>query len=43
MFDLLAEPVHGRVLLAGEHAQSARPGYADSAYVSGLRAAERLV
>ena len=43
MFDLLAEPVHGRVLLAGEHAQSARPGYADGAYVSGLRAAERLV
>jgi monoamine oxidase len=25
------------------HAQSARPGYADGAYVSGLRAAERLV
>jgi polyamine oxidase len=43
MFDVLAEPVHGRVLLAGEHAQSRRPGYADGAYVSGLRAAERLV
>ena len=42
MFDLLAEPVHGRVLLAGEHTQSGRPGYADGAYVSGLRAAERL-
>jgi polyamine oxidase len=42
MHDLLAEPVHGRVLLAGEHTQSARYGYADGAYVSGLKAAERL-
>ncbi len=42
MLDLLAEPVHGRLLLAGEHAQSARPGYADGAYVSGLRAAQRI-
>lgn len=42
MFDLLGEPVYGRVLLAGEHTQSARYGYADGAYVSGLRAAERL-
>ena len=29
--------------VAGEHAQSARPGYADGAYVSGLRAAERFL
>ena len=43
MLDLLAEPVHGRLLLAGEHTQSARVGYADGAYVSGLRAAERLM
>ena len=42
MLDLLAEPVHGRLLLAGEHAQSARTGYADDAYVSGLHAAQRL-
>jgi polyamine oxidase len=42
MLELLGEPVHGRLLLAGEHAQSARTGYADGAYVSGLRAAERL-
>jgi polyamine oxidase len=42
MLDLLAEPVHGRLLLAGEHTQSARVGYADGAYVSGLRAAHRL-
>ena len=42
MLDQLAEPVHGRLLLAGEHTQSARVGYADGAYVSGVRAAERL-
>ena len=42
MLDLLAEPMHGRLLLAGEHAQSARYGYADGAYVSGLGAAQRL-
>ena len=42
MMDLLGEPVHGRLLLAGEHTQSARYGYADGAYVSGLRAAQLL-
>ena len=42
MFDLLGEPMHGRLMLAGEHTQSARYGYADGAYVSGLRAADRL-
>lgn len=42
MLDLLGEPLHGRLLLAGEHTGSARYGYADGAYVSGLRAAERL-
>ena len=42
MLDLLAEPMHGRLLLAGAHTQSARYGYADGAYVSGLRAAQRL-
>ena len=42
MMDLLGEPVHGRLLLAGEHTQSARYGYADGAYVSGLRAATLL-
>jgi polyamine oxidase len=42
MLDLLGEPVNGRLLLAGEHTQSARTGYADGAYVSGLRAAEWL-
>ena len=42
MLDLLAEPMHGRLLLAGEHTQSARYGYTDGAYVSGLRAAQRL-
>ena len=33
MLDLLGEPLHGRLLLAGEHTQSARYGYADGAYV----------
>ena len=42
MHDLLGEPVHGRLLLAGEHAHSARTGYADGAYVSGLHAARSL-
>ncbi len=42
MPDLLGEPMHGRLLLAGEHTQSARYGYADGAYVSGLNAAARL-
>ena len=42
MLDLLGEPVDGRLLLAGEHAHSARTGYADGAYTSGLRAAKRL-
>jgi polyamine oxidase len=42
MFDLLGEPVHGRLLLAGEHTQSARYGYADGAFVSGRRAARCL-
>jgi monoamine oxidase len=42
MLDLLDEPIGGRLLLAGEHTQSARVGYADGAYVSGLRAADAL-
>ena len=42
MLDLLGRPVNGRLLLAGEHTQSARTGYADGAYASGLRAAGRL-
>lgn len=39
MLDLLGEPVHGRLLLAGEHTHSERNGYADGAYVTGIRAA----
>jgi polyamine oxidase len=42
MLDLLGRPVNGRLLLAGEHTNSARIGYADGAYASGLRAAGRL-
>ena len=42
MLDLLGRPVDGRLLLAGEHTDSARIGYAVGAYASGLRAAGRL-
>jgi polyamine oxidase len=41
--DLLGEPLHGRVLFAGEHTQSARIGYADGAMTSGIREAKRLL
>jgi polyamine oxidase len=41
--DLLGEPVGGRVLFAGEHTQSARLGYADGAFSSGIREAKRLL
>jgi polyamine oxidase len=41
--DLLGEPLGGRVLLAGEHTQSARLGYADGAMSSGAREADRLL
>jgi hypothetical protein len=41
--DLLAEPVGGRLLFAGEHTQSARLAYADGAMTSGIRAAKRLL
>jgi monoamine oxidase len=39
--DLLGEPIHGRVLFAGEHTQSVRTGYADGAMTSGIREAKR--
>ncbi len=41
--DLLGEPIGGRLLFAGEHTQSARPGYADGAMTSGIREAKRLL
>ncbi|HSS68769.1 MAG TPA: NAD(P)/FAD-dependent oxidoreductase [Nocardioidaceae bacterium] len=41
--DLLGEPVAGRLLFAGEHTQSARPGFADGAMSSGVREAKRLL
>lgn len=41
-FDLLGQPVKGRLLLAGEHTDGVRTGYADGAYRSGLRAASML-
>jgi polyamine oxidase len=43
LLDLIGEPVDERLLFAGEHAQSARMGYADGAMSSGLRAARRLL
>jgi monoamine oxidase len=41
--DVLAEPVGGRVLFAGEATSSARPGYSDGAMTSGIREAKRLL
>lgn len=41
--DLLAEPIGGRLLFAGEHTQSARAGFADGALTSGIREAKRLL
>jgi polyamine oxidase len=41
--DRLGEPVHGRLLFAGEHTYSARTGYADGAMSSGIREAKRLL
>jgi len=41
--DLLGEPLRGRLLFAGEHTQSARTGYADGAFSSGVREAARLI
>ena len=41
--DLLADPVHGRLLFAGEHTQSARLGFADGAMSSGSRVVRALL
>jgi len=41
--DLLGQPVGGRLLLAGEHTQSARMAYAEGAMSSGIREAKRLL
>jgi monoamine oxidase len=41
--DVLGEPIAGRLLFAGEHAQSARLAYADGAMTSGIREAKRLL
>ena len=41
--DLLGQPVHGRVLFAGEHTQSERLVYTDGAFASGTREARRLL
>ena len=41
--ELLGQPIAGRVLFAGEHTQSARTGYADGAFSSGVREARRLL
>jgi polyamine oxidase len=41
--DLLGEPVHGRLLFAGEHTQSSRLAYTDGAFSSGVREARRLL
>jgi len=41
--DLLGEPIGGRLLFAGERAQSARLAYADGTLTSGIREAKRLL
>ncbi len=41
--DLLGEPLHGRLLFAGEHTQSRRLVYTDGAMASGIREAKRLL
>ena len=41
--DRLGQPVHGRVLFAGEHTQSERLVYVDGAMASGIREAQRLL
>jgi polyamine oxidase len=41
--DLLGEPLHGRLLFAGEHTQSARLVYTDGAMASGIREVKRLL
>ena len=41
--DLLGEPLHGRLLFAGEHTQSARLVYTDGAMASGIRETKRLL
>ena len=41
--DLLGEPLHGRLLFAGEHTQGARLVYTDGAMASGIREAKRLL
>ena len=40
--DLLGEPLHGRLLFAGEATTSARMGFPDGAMRSGIREAKRL-
>ena len=42
-FDLLGEPVEGRILFAGEATSQRRVGYADGAMTSGIREAKRLL
>jgi polyamine oxidase len=42
-FDVLAEPVDGRLLFAGEATTQARNGYADGAMMTGIREAKRLL
>jgi polyamine oxidase len=41
--DLLGQPIGGRLLFAGEHTQSTRLAYVESAMTSGIREAKRLL
>jgi polyamine oxidase len=42
-FDLLGQPIGGRLLFAGEATSQSRVGYADGAFSSGIREAKRLM
>lgn len=42
-FDALASPVADSIYFAGEHTSSSRFGFADGAYASGLREADRII
>ena len=42
-FDVMAEPVGGRLLFAGDAAESEAPGTLRGAYLSGLREAQRII
>ena len=43
MSTLLGQPLHGRLLFAGEATTTTRMGFADGAFQTGIREAKRLL